>query len=61
MVAREAEFNAVGSPARVEVTLAYGSNELMLRVADDGCGFENSPKEDKQRNHFGLTGMRERM
>lgn len=63
MVAREAVFNAVahGSPARVEVTLAYGSDELMLRVADDGCGFEAAPKEDKQRNHFGLTGMRERM
>ena len=62
MVAREAVSNAVlhGSPARVEVTLAYSHDHLTLRVVDDGCGFDADPKERQQGHHFGLRGMRER-
>ncbi len=62
MVAREAVFNALlhGSPTRVDVTLAYGPNQLTLRVVDDGCGFDADAKELKG-HHFGLRGMRERI
>jgi ligand-binding sensor domain-containing protein/two-component sensor histidine kinase len=63
MVAREAVFNALvhGRPSQVDVSLEYGDKDLTLRVLDDGCGFEASPREDKTRHHFGLTGMRERI
>lgn len=63
MVAREAVFNAVlhGNPAHVQVMLAYGSDDLNLRVVDDGCGFDADPVENDRRHHFGLRGMNERM
>jgi signal transduction histidine kinase len=43
-------------PARVTVTLAYGPDELELRVADDGRG----PSGDVDRVGRGIAGMRER-
>ena len=63
MVAREAVFNAVlhGSPALVDVSLAYGNSDLTLRVHDNGCGFDLDPKSKPQGHHFGLRGMRERI
>jgi ligand-binding sensor domain-containing protein/signal transduction histidine kinase len=63
MVVREAVFNAVlhGGPTRVEVTLSYGPDDLVLRVRDDGCGFDNDPKPTRQGHHFGLLGMKERL
>jgi signal transduction histidine kinase len=63
MVAREAVFNALvhGGPTHVDVSLQYREEDLTLGVHDDGCGFETGPGEDKKRNHFGLTGMRERI
>jgi ligand-binding sensor domain-containing protein/signal transduction histidine kinase len=63
MVAREAVFNAVahGCPSQVEVSLTYGNHELKLRVHDDGCGFDASPREDEEPHHFGLRGMTERI
>ncbi len=63
MVAREAVFNSVlhGSPTHVDVSLSYGSDDLALRVSDDGCGFDNDPKSTRQRHHFGLRGMKERL
>jgi signal transduction histidine kinase len=63
MVAREAVFNSVrhGSPTHVNVSLNYGADDLALRVSDDGCGFDNDPKSARQRHHFGLRGMKERL
>jgi signal transduction histidine kinase len=63
MVAREAVSNAVlhGHPARVEVALEYTTSELILRFADDGCGFETSQLETQDGHHFGIKGMRERI
>jgi ligand-binding sensor domain-containing protein/signal transduction histidine kinase len=63
MVAREAVFNAMvhGKPSQVDVSLIYGNDALKLSVLDNGCGFEASPVEDRQRHHFGLRGMKERI
>jgi signal transduction histidine kinase len=44
-------------PARVTVTLAYGPDELELRVADDGRGLPDAVHDDAGR---GIAGMRER-
>ncbi len=43
------------APARVEVRLEYGVDWTLLRVRDDGCGFERDLVEG-----FGLAGMRAR-
>ncbi|MEM6885857.1 MAG: histidine kinase [Verrucomicrobiota bacterium] len=45
LVAREAVTNAVrhADPKRIEVQLNYESDSLMLRITDDGAGFD--PKE----------------
>jgi len=63
MVARESIFNAAlhGHPARVKVTLTYKSRELILFLADDGCGFNPRQTETQNGHHFGLRGMRERI
>jgi ligand-binding sensor domain-containing protein/signal transduction histidine kinase len=63
MVAREAVYNAAlhGRPAHVEVALAYKSRELILSLADDGCGFDPRRMEIQNGHHFGLTSMKERV
>lgn len=44
---------------RVEVDLDYGTDDLTLRVADDGCGFEPARKSGIE--GFGLQIMDERL
>jgi ligand-binding sensor domain-containing protein/signal transduction histidine kinase len=63
MVAREAVFNAVlhGNPDRVELTLAYENGQLLLRIHDDGCGFDPTSETHDKSHHFGLRGMKERV
>jgi ligand-binding sensor domain-containing protein/signal transduction histidine kinase len=63
MVAREGVYNAMlhGHPAHVEVALAYKSREVVLSLADDGCGFDPRSVENTNGRHFGLKGMRERI
>jgi ligand-binding sensor domain-containing protein/signal transduction histidine kinase len=63
MVAREGIFNAAlhGHPTRVEVALTYTNRELLLSLADDGCGFDPRQTAVQNGHHFGLRGMRERI
>jgi signal transduction histidine kinase len=44
---------------RVHVSLRADGGELVLSVADDGCGFD--PAGVAAGEHFGLVGMRERV
>lgn len=47
--------------AHVALTLDYGSDALVLRVADDGTGFDESKVRKRVKGrHWGLVGMRER-
>ena len=43
---------------QVQVTMSAMENNLLIRIADDGCGLENT--SDKG-THHGLAGMRERL
>ena len=62
-IGEEAISNAFqhAQAANIDVVIAYGRSDLVLRVQDDGVGIDaallaGSGKE----GHFGLTGMRER-
>jgi signal transduction histidine kinase/ligand-binding sensor domain-containing protein len=62
-VAREAITNAVrhAQPRRIHVELQYRSDAILLRVADDGQGFDLHDVAQKANGHFGLLTMRERV
>lgn len=59
-IAQEAVTNAVrhGHPVSVSIELRYDENTLMLRVSDDGVGFD-APTASAT-HHFGLLTMQER-
>ncbi len=61
-IAQEAISNAIRHAAArtVRVNLAYTSDALALRVADDGRGFDPSAP-DGDTAHWGLTSMQERV
>ncbi len=62
MVARESVTNAVkhGQATRVEITLEGEPLQLVLRVRDNGRGFDPATAQAEMRGHFGCAGMRER-
>jgi signal transduction histidine kinase len=61
LIGQEAVSNAVlhGQARRVAVELDYGNEQMSLRVADDGCGFDPEAAL-KASGHYGLVSMRER-
>jgi len=61
-VGQEAIANAVhhASPSRISVVLEYTAKQLMLRVSDNGKGFQPQQRTDAQ-GHFGILGMQERV
>ncbi len=63
MVAREAVHNAVchAHPREVHLKVDFEPRGVALRVLDDGCGFDTQDNFRAAGEHFGLTGMRERI
>lgn len=62
-IGQEAVVNAIrhASPAQVSVELEFANTRLVLRVHDDGRGFEPTQVASSNGNgHYGLTSMRER-
>jgi signal transduction histidine kinase len=61
-ITQEAVRNTLrhASAHRLQVTLAFGTGDLALTVADDGCGFAPDDHSDLAGPHLGLLGMRER-
>ena len=61
-IAQEAVTNALkhASPRTIAVNLHLEPKKLKLRVADNGCGFEQEDVFASMGGHFGLIGMRER-
>lgn len=62
-VGQEAVSNAVrhARAGHVRLELCYQQNAVLLRVADDGRGFDPGRQLDDGRAHCGLTSMRERI
>jgi signal transduction histidine kinase len=61
-IAQEAVTNAIkhSGASRIEVHLDYGERDVMLRVRDNGCGFDVEKVLATSSRRFGLMGMRER-
>src|SRR5437773_2418170 len=61
-ICEEAVTNAVkhARPAQVEVSLEFASDELRLRIRDDGRGFNPQGPDGAKAGHLGLIGIRER-
>ena len=57
-----ANVRAHAGAASVVVRLQARDDDLVLEVADDGCGFDagGAPGAGDGRGHFGIVGMRER-
>jgi signal transduction histidine kinase len=59
-IGQEAAANAVkhGQASRIQIELQYGPESVILRVGDDGRGF--NPDQASAVGHFGMLDMRER-
>jgi ligand-binding sensor domain-containing protein/signal transduction histidine kinase len=63
MVIREAVYNGAlhGHPRSIQIKLVYTRNELDSIVSDDGCGFDTTARKNEGGQHYGISGMRERV
>lgn len=63
MTVREAVYNSVqhSRSRRVEMELKVLDEELMICVADKGCGFAMDGESVAAEGHYGIVGMRERV
>lgn len=63
-IAQEAVNNARkhGRASRIEVTLSYETDHVLVRIVDDGCGFDREAVESPAAvgEHLGLLTMQER-
>jgi len=61
-IGQEAITNAArhAGAARIRVDLRQQSDQVLLRVTDDGRGFDVDAMLSAAAGHYGLTGMRER-
>jgi signal transduction histidine kinase len=62
LIAQEAVTNALrhGAARTIETILRYEGDRVIVRIQDDGRGFDTSQAPGPDAGHFGLQGMRER-
>ncbi|HTY85571.1 MAG TPA: two-component regulator propeller domain-containing protein [Silvibacterium sp.] len=63
MVAREALYNALrhGDPKKVALSAEFDEERCLLRINDDGLGFDSQVLSASPDGHYGLIGIRERV
>src|SRR5689334_20615464 len=61
-IAQEAMTNVVkhSQATSAQIELDYGPQNILLRIKDNGCGFEQNKRPDATNGHFGLLGISER-
>ena len=61
-IGQEAIANAIrhGQATRIQIELDYRRRSLVLRISDNGCGFDPDAWSDQITGHWGLKNMRER-
>jgi signal transduction histidine kinase/streptogramin lyase len=62
MIIREAVTNAGshGRPRTIDISAQYADDHLLLRVSDDGIGFDIDAASNPSDDHYGILGMHER-
>ncbi|PAW68280.1 MAG: hypothetical protein B9S34_02965 [Opitutia bacterium Tous-C1TDCM] len=62
MIARESVSNALrhGRATHVSIEVSATADRLLLRIVDNGCGFDPAAAPLGRRGHFGCAGIRER-
>jgi signal transduction histidine kinase len=62
MIVREAVTNAGshGRPRAIDISAQHVENHLLLRVSDDGIGFDVQGVSTPSDDHYGILGMHER-
>jgi signal transduction histidine kinase/ligand-binding sensor domain-containing protein len=62
MIVREAVTNAGshGHPRTIDIIAQHTENHLLLRIADDGIGFDVDALSTLSDDHYGILGMHER-
>ena len=62
MIAQESITNIVkhAGATKVVVTVRRKEDRLLLKISDDGCGFDADSETSGKSGHFGCVGMRER-
>jgi signal transduction histidine kinase len=62
MIVREALYNSVrhAHANRILLQADFERNRLVLRIRDDGCGFDSGRVSASSTTHYGIIGMRER-
>jgi ligand-binding sensor domain-containing protein/signal transduction histidine kinase len=63
MIVREALYNAIrhAQPSKIRLTVKFEEEKCIVRIVDDGRGFDVSTLAGNSQNHYGLLGMRERV
>ena len=61
-ISQEAITNAIrhGRAKKIQLELSFDTDEICLRIRDDGCGFVSEGLSQEMAGHFGLLGMKER-
>src|SRR5206468_1177847 len=61
-IGQEAVVNAVrhAAPSEIQVMLSYSPSSLLLRVIDDGHGFDENATLTDSEGHWGVSDMKER-
>jgi signal transduction histidine kinase len=62
MIAQESVTNVIkhAGAAKVVISVGHDGNELVMRITDDGRGFDVEGNTSGRAGHFGCMGMRER-
>jgi signal transduction histidine kinase len=62
MIVREAVTNAGshGHPGSIDISAQLVADRLLVRVSDDGAGFDVAAVATPSDDHYGILGMHER-
>jgi signal transduction histidine kinase len=63
MIVREGLYNAIrhAQPKKIKLSLEFEREKCVLKISDDGSGFDARAQSSHPENHYGLLGMRERV
>lgn len=63
MIAREGLYNAIrhARPSKIQLAVKFQEGRCIVKIEDQGCGFDVDAISRKVGDHYGLLGMKERV